>query len=81
MKITESKLKAIVSAGTANHVDVVSGADGIRVLVTKTKGGSFTVGSERNDVRIFKSMDTVTDFLSSVGIRSFSVINNKAAKK
>lgn len=74
MRVTESTVKAMLEVGSVDKIDVVRRENEFNVCLTKKSGGAVVLGSARQKVRSFKSLDTVDRFLKSVGVGSYSVI-------
>lgn len=72
-RLTTLELKKLVSTSLCMEVFAVRKGDSY-VVSLSTKGQGFTIRSQRDETRKFKSLSAVQSMLNSAGITTFSVI-------
>lgn len=70
--ITESALRDLLDGGAVRSVSVVAQGDAWAVQV-QIGTRSRTIGSKREDVRWWKSLDTAARWLNGLGVAEWSV--------
>ncbi len=72
--IDHSTLSRLVETGAVRDAHVVGQHGGWKIVVKADKDNTYTLTAQRkNEVRLFKKMDTLIGYLKGVGISRFAV--------